>query len=91
MQHCGSNQKHGPLKTHHLIDDNVRCVFFSEHPLGFVGYITCQTGEGYCKYKIHGSRTSGKRPVYRYAHDRAGSPRSKGDKTAAKTGGKNLD
>lgn len=53
MQYCGGNEKHGPLKTDHLIDDYVRCVLFAEHPLSSMGYITCQTGEGHYKYEIH--------------------------------------
>ena len=91
MQDCGSNQEHAPLKTDHLVDNNIRCVFFAKHPLGFIGYITCECGEGHYKYKIEAPGQLGKGQIYRYADDRAGSPRSKRDKPTAEPGGKKLD
>ena len=91
MQYCGSNEEHGPLKTDHLVDYNIRCVLFAEHPLSFIGYITCQAGEGHYKYKICAPGQPGKGQIYRYADDRAGSPRGKRDKPAAEPGGKKLD
>lgn len=91
MQYCGSNEEHRPLKTDHLIDNNKRCILLAEHPFGFIGYITCQAGEGHYKYKILDPGQPGKGQIYRYADDRAGSPRSERDKPAAETGGKKLD
>ena len=91
MQDCGSNQEHAPLKADHLVDNNERCVLFAKQLLSFIGYITCQAGEGHHKYKIQAPGQPGKGQIYRYANNCAGSPRSKRDQPAAETGGNKLD
>jgi len=91
MQDCGSDKEHAPLKTDHLVDNNNGCVLFAEHPLSFIGYITCECGEGHYQYKICGPGQLGKSQIYRYADYRAGSSWSKRDEPAAEPGGKKLD
>lgn len=54
VQHRRSNQKHGPLKTDDLVDNNTRRVLFAKHPLSFPGNITRENGDSHDKYKIKG-------------------------------------